>query len=74
MLTRRASSCGLEKLMLQPVLETGALAALELQPPAVPGQRKILGRPLQSVGGGQLPRDTRFGRVPWQGGEGVGAG
>ena len=40
MLTHRASSCGLGKLMLQPVLETGALAALELQPPALPGHRK----------------------------------
>ena len=34
---------------------------------------KVLGRPLQIAGGGQPPRDTRFARVPWQGGEGVGA-
>ena len=34
---------------------------------------KVLGRPLQTAGGGQPPRDTRFVRVPWQGGEGVGA-
>ena len=36
--------------MLQPVLETGALAALELQPPAVPGQRKSPRPPLAVCG------------------------
>ena len=46
MLTHRALSCGLGKLVLQPVLETGALAALELQPPAMPGQRKSPWPPL----------------------------
>ena len=71
------------KLIIQPVLETGALDRCWKPVPLLrlscslrqcQVSEKVRGRPLQSGGGYQLLQGTLSGRVLWQDGGGVGVG